>query len=355
VGKIERRGTAPATISRSRVFSRSRGKCRTFARSLVVWLAFGVPSVLPLRASGAAELVYVPVQDETVTNVREADLLRAYAPIFVTREGRRENQIGSPAVRLERAREQVTVDTDKPAIFSEVRRDEINRVPVLQLVYRLHFTNQPVPFYEMHRNPGVMAIVTLRASNREPILFTTVHTCGCFLALLPTDQFPRAALPANWPESKKRVSGKTLPAIVTQPVPGRSRLVVRLADRTHRVDDIATLSELPAGHRIAAPLRSTTALHELPVEGSPSKRTSFFYTSGPLKGYVRGAWSPFEGLSAGLILVDPRLGSDKDFGDPAVTGKKFYTSLLPWKRNVSRLDRFDGLMRSLKFRLENFR
>ena len=324
-------------------------------KTLRVRLFFSVLAALSVQSLLGAELVYAPVQGDRAKHDGEFDLLHAYSPLFVTHAGRRENKIGSPEVRLERGRERFLVNPDVPAIFAEVRRDVISGTPILQLVYRVHFTNQSVPFYEMHHNPGVMAIVTLRASNREPILFSTVHTCGCFLALLPTDRFPRAALPAGWPDREKRVSGKTLPAIVQQPVPGRSRLIVTLADRTHRVEAVATLPELPSGNRVAVPLRAMAVLHELPIHGSPGKTTSFFYTEGPLKGYVRGAWSPVEGLSAGLILLDPRLGSDKDFGDPTVTGKKFFTALLPWKRDVSRLDRFDPLMRSLKFRLENFR
>jgi hypothetical protein len=324
-------------------------------KTLHVRLFFSFLAALSVQSLVAADFIYIPVESDTAHRGGRDDLLRAYAPVFVTRGGQRENEIGSPEVRFERGCERFLVDPEAPAIFAEVRSDIISATPVFQLVYRVHFTNQPVPFYEMHRNPGVMAIVTLRARNRAPVLFTTVHTCGCFLALLPTDLFPPAALPPAWPDGEKRVSGKALPAIVPHPVAGRSRLIVSLADKTHRVEAIATLPELPSGHHIVAPLRSMVALHKLPVQGNPGKTTSFFYTEGPLKGYVRGAWSPVEGLSAGLILLDPRLGSDKDFGDPAVTGKKFYTALLPWKRDVSRLDRFDPLMRSLKFRIANFR
>ena len=46
------------------------------------------------------------------------------------------------------------------------------------------------------------------------------------------------------------------------------------------------------------------------------------------------------------------IGSDKDFGDPSETGTRFYTMLLPWNREVSRLDRFEPLLRKLGFRLD---
>jgi hypothetical protein len=92
-------------------------------------------------------------------------------------------------------------------------------------------------------------------------------------------------------------------------------------------------------------------LHRLPVHGGNGRHASFFHTSGPWRGYVRGAWSPIEGLTAGLLLLDPRLGSDKDFGDPRITGTKFYTSLWPWERDISRLDRMGVLLKKRGFDL----
>jgi hypothetical protein len=51
-----------------------------------------------------------------------------------------------------------------------------------------------------------------------------------------------------------------------------------------------------------------------------------------------------EGLTAGLLSLDPILGTDKDFGDLRIRGAKFYTSLLPWERDISRLDRMEPLL-----------
>lgn len=288
----------------------------------------------------------------------EAALLRCYAPVFVVEQGSRSyNRVGTPEIRLERGKEKVRVNPDVAAAFTEVRRDRIGQTSLLQLLYRVHFTRlpfKPSVFFEMHRNVGVLAIVTLRESDLQPLLFTTVYTCGCYRALLP-DLFPPEALPTDWPAKEKRFFGKTLPAIVRHPEPGRSRLTVRLASKTHRVYEVETLEEPPLGSRVDLPVRAIEELRRLPVAGSSGAFASFFYTDGPLKGHVRGAWSPIEGLLAGPLFLDLTLGMDKDFGDPKVTGTPFYTSLLPWKREVSRLDRFDPLMRHLGFRLEPFK
>jgi hypothetical protein len=75
-----------------------------------------------------------------------------------------------------------------------------------------------------------------------------------------------------------------------------------------------------------------------------------FYGSGPLKGKVRGAWNPFEGLTVfGLVSLDPTVGMDKDFGDPEQTGTPFYTMLRFWKHGASRLDRFEVLLTELGY------
>jgi hypothetical protein len=127
-----------------------------------------------------------------------------------------------------------------------------------------------------------------------------------------------------------------------------------MASKSHRVRDIATLSAPPGGRQVELPMRAMEELHTLPLEGAAGEVASFFYTKGLLRGRVRGAWSPIEGLTAGPLLLDLTLGMDRDFGDPASTGTPLYTSLLPWQRQASRLDRFDRLLRFLKFRLEVF-
>jgi hypothetical protein len=306
-----------------------------------------------LPAVRGVDLAYEPAQKKPLGG--QHALLLQYAPVFVARESEDQvNRIGTPEIRSGRGRDRVWVNPAAPAIYSEVRRDQIAETPVLQLLYRVHFRAVPLAskvFFEAHQNAGVLAIVTLTERDRRPLFFTTVHTCGCFLALLPTDHLPREALPKNWPRAIKRVTGKRLPAIVEHPEPGRTRLVLWLEPKTHRVEHIETQATPPNVSRATVRLHRMDELHRLPVRGGNGRHASFFHTSGPLRGYVRGAWSPIEGLTAGLLLLDPMLGSDKDFGDPGVTGTKFYTSLWPWERDISRLDRMGVLLKKSRFDL----
>lgn len=312
----------------------------------------------PVGRVFAEQFAYMPPECSSADAAgRDPDaLLRCYAPVFWIDPGERSfNRIGSPAIRLDGARERVWIDTETPAVFVSARTDRIGLTDVLHLVYRIHFPRlafKPAVFFEMHRNAGLLTIVTLRAGDLAPILVTTVYSCGCYRALLPTDLFPPDALPQKWPKDRKRVFGKSLPAVVTHPQSGGRRLVVLLASRTHRVEEIQTLEQPRSGRSVALPLRPMEDLHRLPVAGREGAPASFFYTEGALKGHVRGAWSPIEGLTAGVLVLDPTLGMDKDFGDPRETGTRFYTSLLPWQRDASRLDRFDPLLRTLRFHLE---
>jgi hypothetical protein len=299
-------------------------------------------------------LAYVPGGAELEEN-REAALLLRHAPAFVVRESENAvNRIGTPEIHHESGRDRVLVNPAAPRIYVQVRRDRIGATPVLQLLYRVHFEAVPLAskvFFEAHRNAGVLAIVTLTEHKRQPIFFSTVHTCGCFLALLPTDRLLREALPDNWPKNTKRVTGKTLPAIVKYPKSAQTRLAVRLEPKTHRIEHIETTATMPKIPRTVVALHSMKELHQLKVVGGGGRRGSFFYTSGPLRGYVRGAWSPIEGLTLGALLLDPMLGSDKDFGDPEITSTRFYTSIWPWEREISRLDRMGVLLEKLHFKV----
>ncbi len=314
-------------------------------------------ALLAVRAAGAQERAWAPVtcSPEDAASRDEAALLRCFAPAFVVEDGDRSfNRIGTPTLFRAGGRERARIDTETPAAFAEVRHDAIGGTEVLHLVYRVHFDRlafKPSVFFERHRNVGVLAIVTVRAEDLAPLLLTTVYSCGCYRVVLPTALLPEAALPPR--RGRVRSAGHDLPDRLEAPVRGASRFVIRLTSKAHRLAGVETsASDSTPGIRL--PLREMKELRRLPIQGAPGETGSFFYTSGLRRGHVRGAWSPIEGVTAGLLLLDPMLGMDKELGDPESTGTRFYTSLLPWQRNVSRLDRFDPLLRMLKFRPEQF-
>jgi hypothetical protein len=126
--------------------------------------------------------------------------------------------------------------------------------------------------------------------------------------------------------------------------------VLGLRTRTHRVHALGTAAADGELQR-ALPLRRLDELYRLAVEDRPGETSSLYYQGGYLEGYVRGAWAPLEGLTLGLLTLDPRLGMDRDFGPPEETGARFFTALAPWRREETRLDRFGPYLAELGFDL----
>ncbi len=283
-------------------------------------------------------------------------LLPCYVPVYTVDDGDQEfNRIGTPEIRLVGGRERVGVDPERPSVFVGTLKDHVGSRDVVHLIYRIHFTRIPWTakhFFLAHRNAGVLTLVTLDVETLEPLFVTTVYTCGCYRALLPTDLLPKKVLPAAYPEDTVKVWGKPILSIVPHPTPLERHLVVAMDSGTHRVHSMTSSAGIPEGPTQPLELRPMDDLHHLPIDGKPGAEGSFFYTSGFRKGHVRGAWSRIEGLTVGLLILDPMIGTDKDFGDPAVTGTRFYTMLTPWSKNVSRLDRFDPLLRKLGYRTD---
>jgi hypothetical protein len=320
-----------------------------------VWLA---AATLALTGPAAADtLTYVPAPCADPAAATEAELLRCFAPVLIS-EGTESahNRIGAPALDRDlfgflRA----SVDTERPVLYTELLRDTLGGRELVHLVYRLHFPRIPLRLsrhaFEAHQNPGLLVLVTLDAERREPLFVTTVHTCGCYRALIPTTRVPDDRLPPNWPASLE-VHGFSLPARIEPPVAGTRPVVVTLTADRHRVSDVRVGDE-PArvqGERVELGLEPMAELRSLPIAGE-SGRASLFYEAWPMRGHVRGAWNAFEGLTLGWVTLDPRVGTDKDFGDPAGTGTPFYTMLRFWKRDVSRLDRFEPLLGELGYRV----
>lgn len=314
------------------------------------------PSSSPRPDAGQWVYATAPCR-EPIERADPTTLLRCFAPVFTIDEGEKAfDRIGAPTVDRTGGRQRVFVDPEVHRVYGEVRRDRVGAVDVIQLVYRIHFTKLPFTlrvFYERHRNAGLLTIITLRADTHVPLFFTTVYTCGCYSALLPSDQLPKDVLPSKWPDDTRVIWGKKLPAFVKGADLPQSRLIVSMEARTHRVIDMQAAETLPEGVRKESELRPMEELRQLPT--ASGGKASFFRTTGWGRGHVRGAWSPIEGLTLGLLILDPMIGTDKDFGDPRVTGTPFYTSLLPWKRNASRLDRFGPYLEFMGFHPQKLR
>ena len=258
-----------------------------------------------------------------------------YAPLFTVGNPEAEfNRIGTPtAYRDDHGRERIGVDPDTPALFVRDIPFATDRAAYVNYVYRIHFTRVPFRLRPSHvtagRNVGLLAIVTVNADG-DPVLLTTVHTCGCYLAFFPTDHLPEHAFPEEWNRDRQRVWGETLPARIAFS-PGDQVPLVWLRDGTHRVMDVTPYPN-PLARPIPTPLKPMDDLTQLPLG---QEHTSFFNPDGWRKGYVKGSFKPLETVVAGWWSWDLLVGSDKAYGPAEKTGTVFYTSLTPWRRHDS--------------------
>jgi hypothetical protein len=343
------------------------GSLRALALLACGLVGGGCNSALPhgiataFRATpGEGPWSYAPRADvaEPVAGETEALLVR-FAPAFVIEEGEAEwNRIGTPTLHRRAGIERARVDPRRAALYAEARSERIGAREVWQLVYRIHF-DQLAPTWKyvasLHRNAGLLVLVTVDRASAEALAVSTVHTCGCWLAVVPTDALAPDALPRDWPAGRQEVHDESLPARIGVPVStggADERFVVHLASRSHRVRDVVLAR--PGADARVLPLVPMDALRSLPVDGVPGATGSFFHEAGFLRGHVKGAWAPLEGLTLGLLTLDPRLGMDRDFGDPEVTGARFSTALVPWRREETRLDRFGRALEELGFRTAAF-
>jgi hypothetical protein len=306
---------------------------------------FSVPPESPLHVYA------VEGEDQTVP--------RRWAPLFAA-HGFEEmyNRIGRPVTcggAEARDEDCVRIDTSRPTMYVMQRAFATERGIYTNLIYRVHFPRVPYSLVPFHltagRNVGLLVVITLDGQGR-PVLVTTVHTCGCYLAIVPTNFLDPSAYPEHWREEPLSVYGETLPPRLDFGAVASPGLLVHLRPGVHRVMDLAVVPARSTGEAPYEPIPMQMAdmgdLEHLPAPAGP---VSFYYEAGVRKGYVKGAFKPLETLMLGLISLDFFVGTDKVYGDPAIWDNPFYTSLKPWRRRDSDMWHFADFLHYWGWRL----
>lgn len=310
-------------------------------------------ALLCLASCSGRDRLRSPAPAVVVAN--DGGLLARHAPIFVL-QGAEEphNRIGAAAARLdEDGREEVYVDPDRPVVYGRRLAFQTPCGAYTNLVYRVHFPRVPLPHLTAGRNVGLLAVVTLDEQGR-PALLTTVHTCGCYVAVVPTSYLPAEARPEGWGPAELEVHGESLPGLLVYPpeFDATYRPVIVLREDIHRVMDLRVEDVREAAWRYepaaAAALAPIGALDALPLGGCA---TSFFETEGGRRGYVKGSHKPLERLLMSWWALDWRVGEDKRYGPRGEMGTPFYTSLKPWRREESDMWRFAEFLHYWGWRL----
>ena len=318
-------------------------------------------ALLLLALSGCAysqKGIHDPTQVVYVAQKGSDSLINRFAPAFLVYNHREPyNRIGRPSARIDsRGIEEIYVDPKEPAIFHMRRNFSTERGTYTNLIYRVHFSKIPYSLIPFHlsagNNVGLMVVITVDESKR-PLLVTTVGTCGCYAAIVPTSNLPSDAFPLDWKEAPLKVYGEELPHLLDFAGIRKSRIVFYLRSEVHRVMHLESMEEEKLGNPerftiIRAPLIPMARLEEIPING---KKTSFYHDRKPQKGHVKGSVKPWETLLLGLISLDFFVGTDKVYGDTKITENPFYTSLKPWNRNSSDMWYFARFLKFWGWRL----
>ncbi len=173
------------------------------------------------------------------------DEFSRHMPVIVSERPRHSyNRIGQPEIVREAQRVALKVNPAIAVVYTERRAFETANGQYTNLVYRLHFEKVPfslLPFnLTTGKNVGLLLVVTLN-SEQQPVLVTTVHTCGCYLAMQPTNYLPTAAYPDSWNTYKQSVYGAVLPGLLKLDEANDEKVVIYLQDETHRVNHIDVL------------------------------------------------------------------------------------------------------------------
>ena len=275
-----------------------------------------------------------------------AGLQDIHAPGFIVKNPEKQyNLIGSPAVRSTARGPEFFVDHSKPSIYFESQTFTTSKGEYQNLIYRIHFEKVPFSLTEPHlttgKNPGIITIYTLDKDNRL-LLITTVNSCGCFLAFLPTTNLDSNAYPEDWPSQVQHVYGYDLPTLLDLPAdPASGRFVFSLEDGNHRISDVELIGHTSIltdkSKQIQMVLSPMSSLYKLPYNGST---TSFFELEGARKGYVKNNLKILERLFISWWAFDLRVGEDKAYGKDDKSTIPLYTSLKFWRRDDSDMKNF---------------
>ncbi len=328
-------------------------------RAVTTWVALFLAAVILCGCASDFPLPHESSLWVYTVDGAGKDMDERWAPAFVAYDHKQVyNRIGRPTIHLDVAGDQeAVIDTEYPVVYFMRRPFTTKRGSYTNLIYRVHFPEVPfslVPFnLTAGKNVGLLVVITLDAKD-QPVLVTTVHTCGCYLAIIPTSYLPKKAFPKDWSGRVLDIYGEHLPPLLRfGPVAAASlRILVYLRPGVHRVMNIELRNSRDL---LGRPFRNIPmqieAMDHLNRLAAGNGTASFFYTCGVLEGHVRDSIKPWESLFLSLISMDPFVGSDKAYADPHITGNPFYTSLKPWRRNDSDMWDFPRFLQYWGWRL----
>lgn len=207
-----------------------------------------------------------------------ARLAAAFAPVLEVDEVDGNDRVGAPVRRADGA---AGVDGARPVAYARSAHMRVGDRVLLQIVYSFWFPARPrTSGFDLLGGAvdGLTWRVTLAPDGR-PVVFDTMHNCGCYHMFVPT---PRATLRAQpYTIEEQALVPQRLPALEPS-----DRLTLRIASRTHYLERVTAAGSGAAPTAREYAIADYDALRSLPVgDGS---RQSFFRPDGIVPGTERG-------------------------------------------------------------------
>jgi hypothetical protein len=232
------------------------------------------------RAEVAAILGQASANPLRIPDPSPADqdaLFATFAPVFIVDEHDGNDRIGRPVWGADGL---PGVDTEAPVIFTRVAQARVGRDALLQLVYSAWFPARtpagPADIFA-GRLDGIIWRVTL-AADGTPLLFDSIHSCGCYHWFFPT---PRLTALAPTPTIDED-------ALIPQQLPridATARVALRVESGSHYIRRVLVDAPLPA-HGVAFAFAPDDSLRTLPLPGGGTK--NLFGPDGIVPGTSRG-------------------------------------------------------------------
>ena len=195
---------------------------------------------------------------------REA-LFRIYAPVWEIQTEAEYDHIGAP---FWTAKNELAVNTQKPLTYTLLSFTRFGKQVLTQLNYIIWFPSRPkVNALDIYGGEldGVNYRVTLD-KNGEPLLYETIHNCGCYYEAYPTRRV----------NVREKIEYAEPPLILKTPAltPLRELMVVAMETRTHYVQHLYPLPRQLQFEMVVYPLVDYNELRSLP--DSEGGRKSMF-------------------------------------------------------------------------------
>jgi hypothetical protein len=245
---------------------------------------------------GAARLRYAPAAVDSLPDVawsmvfnlpqRSAaqwrELLLRNAPRLAVETATDDDRIGHLVWGRSDGQMRVDVDTGSAVAYARVAFARLGGRIVPQLVYAFWFPARPATGVVdplAGALDGIVWRVTLDA-DFEPVLYDSIHPCGCYHLFFPTERVRARAQPDSLDE------GMFAPQAIK--APGVSeRLLLRVESRTHYLQHIDVEREAASSSAVPYAIENEDVLRHLPLPAESIRTRSVYGPDGLIPGSER--------------------------------------------------------------------